>query len=273
MKHLMLFENHASQKELEKLSTDILNRMTNRMCKWYLQNKEIAYSYISFGDIYDGDYHELRDFIKETNMKLQIHKEYFLNTDVYGTYLPTKKFIILKQKYNSDDFMLKLFDLFELNDINRKDLIKGLRKIVYRDYNTTLIHELQHAFDDYRSNGIAINFSDKEINDRVKLKSLLNKDVLTDEESGFMDTYHKNYMNLSYEIEARFTETVNQIDFSYIYKQEKNMYSFDEIFREFKSVFDGYDDLSKRDRRRVLHRLGKYYELEKDFIRKEIVKE
>lgn len=83
----------------------------------------------------------------------------------------------------------------------------------YYAFSSSLLHELQHAFDDYRSGGKA--FDDKGREEMEKMKRMTpNKDEVPEEVFHSLNNQRIiKYLNLSHEVWARFTQTVEKTKF------------------------------------------------------------
>jgi len=146
----ILNETYESYSELKKLTDDIfVNLIKNskyKIDKFYNINEFVNIE----------DYKILRDFINAGVGLILIEKE---KNDPNGSYYD-------KSLYHSQNEPEKLYDLFPLGFIviyftekylTEKTYLTGDFKAFHEheinEIKNTMIHELQHAFDDYRSKG------------------------------------------------------------------------------------------------------------------------
>lgn len=117
-------------------------------------------------------------------------------------------------------------------------------------FRKILIHELQHAYDDWRSSG-------KYSSD--KLSSYYYKNIWkpssTWVDARMPDEQYKIYLTLPHEYWARFSEAVSTI----FHTPSKFNKPFSVIVSEFKKAIGGYERLTENDKKRLLKALYKYY--------------
>lgn len=109
--------------------------------------------------------------------------------------------------------------------------VKNFNHIIVNNFiqmfRETIIHELQHWYDDIRSKG---KYFDKNDNNNIQ-----------------------QYLNLSHEISARFTENVSKLD-------DVNEYdNFKDYFEHFINMFDGWKNLDEKIKKRLTVRLFTHY--------------
>jgi hypothetical protein len=227
---VLLFESYSTQKEIEKLARLLLreiaiNTIKSNEFKNARKFNEHGFkirhiSNISFELIQPSKFNLLKDFVKQ---KLYIS---FEDINEYGVYIKKNKnhkYIALK--YNND-----IQDV--LNDKLGNYEPKNLFSYLYYIYNSTLIHELQHAYDDYRSNGKY---------DNIKSSS---------------------YINLPYEINSFFTETISELDFI----DNGKIIPWDILLYNFKKLYNEWDSIKDKYKRKLIRRLSQYYFKEKEKI-------
>lgn len=131
----------------------------------------------------------------------------------------------------------------------------------------SLSHEIQHAYDDFKSKGKFIG--KKHENDIARRKmGIFDKDYL------------KQYFNLNHEINARITVAIiNTVFYDKDYEETPlseedgscyiiyNIRPFNIIKNNFIKNFDGWNLLSEKNKQNILHRLGKYYIEVIDYIK------
>lgn len=283
MKYIKLFESYGTQKELEVLTKDILERIgEDTYDKLEMETGKIYHlEGIKLGDFNYKHFKELGQFMQDydylsidilTNNDL----DGFQFTDNCGSYVIDKpnRYIFIKLKETT------------LDKCNDNDRLKGLwsgkrldliQYYIYDDYKVSILHELQHAYDDWRSNGEAIKEPDGFIASRDKDRELMSKGIenLKEEEREFVGKHYKKYLNLKFEVDARFTTAIEKtsfydLDWDLTDKYNKEVYvikPFDEVKRKFKSSIHEFRFLTEKEKWRVLRKLGQFYEIEKEFVK------
>jgi hypothetical protein len=285
MNNIQLFETYKSQKELEKLASEIIKALASKSLNMSIDWRMVThYAQMTLDEIDRKNYQELSEFIYFFgDLVIKFDKHY----DVDNTYTDSVTNAYYKRYLNErsiseivliinpeSDKELK----YELEDEDYIDDENYLTHVFYSEfhkhYYSPLIHELQHAYDDYRSGGKALNKKMKYKDDEKKEREILSDtdyNDLKEEEKEFIRKRFIDYVNLPHEIDARFTQTINDIKFYEGYVEngeiELRIKDFDLILLKFKMNFENYYDLSDKDNRRLMKRLGKFYELEKEFIK------
>ncbi|MFW6243425.1 MAG: hypothetical protein ACOC2W_04630, partial [bacterium] len=165
----------------------------------------------------------------------------YTSNDIISIYLDYEKLSELMVLIRKSLKKVERYNKNEENYLKKqiKDFFKQQDDIIL-----TLQHELQHAFDDYRSNGKYIK--NKQYNNYRKHKDELD-----------YDTRLKQYLNLSHEIWARFTEAISKI---YEHPHLASNKKFNEIWEEFKRVFKIKNITDENTIKRLQKALYKYHE-------------
>lgn len=142
-----------------------------------------------------------------------------------------------------------------------------------RQFESTLVHELTHVFDAYRSNG---KFSSSQANKKYqkvrndaywsKMKSL---DKMTDDDKNKIRKSYSNYLNLKHEINARFNQALKEISTGGLFKVDRgdrkfHYITFKEFYADFIKHFQGWDNLEPKQKKRLDRRLVKTYDDARD---------
>ena len=182
-------------------------------------------------------YGELFEFITVSECRISL---YYSRSSYYRPVLNkitintgTKKFVDTLYSY---DIFNKEYSKDEQEQILKHAFDVGIKRAI--------IHELQHAYDEYRTEGKAD--TDKKSKDYFqKLSQYTNpKDMFGNE------TLFRQYLNLQGELWARFTDTLYKVP---EYKYE----DFDDWLWHFKTEFKGYDILSPKNKKRLYNALYK----------------
>lgn len=238
MKYLKLFETYNSNKELTKLCKEILNLMSDLYYKF--GDNELPV--IELQDINYNNYIEIKDFIKN-NPKLQIFidSEFLLKvgcdnkTDaMYMTTTDGDKVICLKTTYNT------------MEVLNKYSISTDTYYFMETSYTSSLLHELVHAYDDYRSKGLY----------KGKFKGLTSMNVIEDSPL--------KYSNSKHEVDARFNQAIQKTklkDWTDV-DEEGILYDllpFEVCLKSFRRNFLNYHVLPKREKKRIDSMFAKYY--------------
>lgn len=267
---IKLFERYENHDNIKKLADLIIMAIANRTIKydkWNKGDKDIYQSSPStmmgmilpvvLADIDvkgKGFTREFRNFIKDKKQHFRVLAETMgKNSRTKGAYFPDnldtyKKRVRIELYYDKDSIDNYFYDTLDSNisNMNRYNLHKflNLRK-------NTLEHELQHAFDDYRSKG---KFN--------KGTVLLPSDVNS---PNYISKY-KDYVNSSHEISAFFTNTASKVlDVSY--KNKSKWYAdsyydpsnWDKVSNAFKSEFPSWDSVDTNVQKKLMKRLYQLY--------------
>ena len=220
MKYIKLFENLKTHKQIEHLSELILSALANKTLKekyWEYRNYEhnpitliesilpVVLSKIDNKN--QGFDREFKKFIKDKRAWLRIMCDE-MDSKTEGKYDSDR---IKFDKNNNINIEIYLY--FDMNDVENyfETINKDLNNMTYHNLykflllrKEALIHELQHAYDDWSSDGNAI-----------KLKNISKRD---DKE----DSYIK-YVKSPHEISAHFTHIASRI-LEYGYKYQPDGY-------------------------------------------------
>lgn len=157
---------------------------------------------------------------------------------------------------------------------------------IYYAMYSSLLHELQHAYDDYRTNRkyLYTKASRKFHNDEKRKRlSNIEQHLLSKEEIDYLADKFKDYLNLPHEVDARFTQAIKKTSFYNVdwdsiekevdgvkkdgIKYSYEMIPFNNVLNSFRYTFDGFYALKPTLKRRVLKRLGKFYQAVKDDLK------
>jgi hypothetical protein len=299
MKYINLFESYKSQKEIEKLANDIIKKcaertyneieITNKNSNVYIERPIEKLMPVYFKSHFKEDeinkYTILNKFIRESgtgigfitptknNPKgsfengywgraIKIYYDEWLIDELNDEYITFKK-------HNIDTYIGAYGKTYNAESI--------YFSIYSKDMEKTLMHELTHSYDDWRSNGKALKQSDKYNKNSTRKNELKNKEKngnkLTDEEKKFLDKQRKEYLNLKHEIDARFAHTLRDVNLITMNTDNKKvsewkyyLVNWEIFYKDFKLHFEGWNDMTDKDKKRLNRRLSQFYELEKEEV-------
>lgn len=287
IKEEVIEETHTGQKELQKLTNDILKSISKEIIKSkahmvFLTDNEdepiTGFPTINTS-MYSGDgFEELSDFVKETNIIIIPTKLIRGKENIKG-----------ELEYNPSDRLgnelYKIwikYDNENLDGINELFKIKG-KSITENDiyfnifylWYSILLHELQHAYDAWRSKGKA--FGGQFTKSYTALRNKANQvmktksgyDELTPEEIEALNDSRIAYLNLVHEINARYAQAIQKtvlktMDWDTLDDIKKD---WNIVYGDFKSNFDGWRHLSDKMKKKITRRLAKAYQEESENLK------
>lgn len=221
----ILNEKYDDNVELYKLSSEIIDYFFKNKFNWKNPTK--------LKDIIKiKNYNILYDFIENFDLSIYIFDE--LNDNCGGF-----EEVDIDNYVNSGTiYIWKCLSMYY--NYNKKDGYNY--KNHYKDFKkSTLVHELQHAYDYYRTKG-----KNSYIKRQFKFNDYVNKHNFFDSE---------RYYKLPSEIWARFTQLVNALNFNKDFKS---------VLNDMKDDFDfKYYKLTDKQKKRIEKELYKYYIIKK----------
>jgi len=253
----MLFENIKNQKNIEILSELVINKIVNKSLKKYKKYKDIynpiyLISALSLNEIDvrgKGFDRNFQKYIKTYNLSFKFKKGENNSTTKATYIMSNNKYISnIIEIYLTDD---DLTDLFEDNNMNYMSFYGFLIK-----FKNSLIHELQHSFDDWRSDSkyLPKNFKNRE--DKYTKRNNIHdtEEDIEDKRIEFI-----KYAKSKHEISAFFTGISSELlDYSYTPKNMWKSYdvnNWSNVMNEFKIKFPAWDEQSEKTKKRLIQRL------------------
>lgn len=264
----LIKENYQVSKELEKVSTEVLTFIL----KLWVNAREVDMAYeIHVKDVVKPQgYDKLKGFLTGTNLIIE-----FIEAGpggVAGAFFHSPE-------PEDRNYRIQLAMSSKEEDMINKELIgydeeeEGINRLVYwcmNQYYKTMVHELQHAFDAFRSNNSndyhqqSFDYQQK----AYKGKKAAGKDYqdMTPQDMKDYQTYMTAYYKLPHEISARFTHTVRDLNVTELTRDERPgsmkrvIRPFSRFLEDFQRKFEGYDKMRERVKKNLIRRLYKYYE-------------
>jgi hypothetical protein len=293
LNHLLLYESYQSQRDLEEMVKTIFGIMASmaieRCERRNKNNREINhFDTILLKMVNPYGLDTLKGFMKdfgELGVYIITKEEFEQHSIGEAAYM---------REYNDDGSVSQRWVLLQEDDytINRcneyireewetstpHEISLKIRDLLYRKYRKAALHELQHAYDDWRSGGKALNKPHAHKKNEPRYTELAKKDLseLKEEEREFHAKHFIEYLNLDHEVNARFIAAVEAIDFIVFdldasFDQDRNVYvlrPFHEVVKSFKSKMYPFHVLTEEQKKKVLRKLGQFYEIERDFVAK-----
>jgi hypothetical protein len=264
MKWIKTFESVSSQKYLEQLTIDILKLMAKKTMDIIKKNNLQYIRLIPIVHLPNLDISKYNEddkkFITETAITIYPVKKLkgsVKGSNANGSYDITTRSIYL----NVNESLIE-----DINDAlnNPKQYGEHIITLDESDlyfkfwyaFNSTLLHELQHAWDDWNSKGKFLNTKRwyEYDNNIVKYQDVDDFDIRY--------KLHTNYLKLNHEVNARFSQAMQQTSFWSVepkppYNQFKK--SFDVVKKEFIVNFEGWKVMTPNIQKRLLQRLYNFW--------------
>lgn len=285
----MIEETFTAQKDLEELTNNIIIKLSEEAVREWKHNhflnpddSDLRFLPTIYTGTMKGEgYGEIGEFVDETSIRVQL-----TSRDIEGSPSIRGNFGYGISPRGVETFEIKVKhsaeDLEEINKIFREKGEEATDKDVYIKLwfmvHTTLLHELQHAYDGWRSKGKSFQGQEtekyKEIKRRARELKIKDFKDLTPEEMDAIDAGTNAYLNLTHEINARFAQALHKISLKTI-----NVDTWDDkalpwkhVFTSFKSQFRGWHVLSDKMKRKLTRRLAKAYQETNDNLKTSVEK-
>ena len=248
---------------------------------WSDKNEFIFKQIMSVSMFYstvNQEFEILNDFIDIMNTMI-----YFKKYDKVSVPKSTKgdfRFSLINKKIGPNEITLYYDDML-LKDlrIKKKETTNFDSSMIYTTlffkFNDTLLHELQHAYDAYRSLGKALKKDKKFIEDFKRKEEIESKSNITEEDLEYISKVYKDYLNLPHEINARFIQAINRVSFYTIdfegedddLKMYHIMYPLRDVIKDFKIKFHGWNQLSEKYKRKLIRKVSQFWHHEEEKIK------
>jgi len=265
LEHL-LNETHKSIQEIKDLASDVIKEIAGNNIE-QIKDGGIKYLYgIYLNAINTDKYGDLKDFITNTNIAITINDKWDNNPNASYSMLDDNGNYNPKLEREIDVYVEKLNEVIE--EINQKALQKTgyntndlYMDLFYKLYSF-LIHELQHAYDDYRSQNKS--YQTKEFSEykskymQANIENNINQDA---------EQYIK-YLNLPHEIWARFSQAMYNTHFTTLDWENDDivwlMKPIKEVLKDFKYQYNHFRQLNDKMKRKLLNKVVSFWHIEQD---------
>lgn len=270
-----IIETYQSISEIKNLASDVIKKIAENNMQRVKDGEKITYLYgIYLNEIDSSKYDEIKDFIDESNIAISINDKWSHNPKGSYSVIMSKD----KHEFNPksgreiDIYVDKIVELYskinkkieENPDYNEQDLYFDLFYEVY----DALIHELQHAYDDFRSKNKV--YQSKQFNKYREKYMQGVEDNIDQEAKKFV-----KYLNLPHEIWARFSQAMYRVSFvTWDRERSKEDFLFKmkpikDVVREFKYEFNGFKLLSDKMKRKLINKVVQFWHYEAEKLKKE----
>lgn len=255
----LLKENFDVINELSQLSTDILRAAIRSFVVKAIKERNSLNVFSSFFNIFDkinGKYVKLKPFLTEFMLTLKFTRN--IGEKIAGqfkTFTEDEGMLLLRLSPQQISNTLNKHVLPRLSEPITEETINEMVSAVYQDIITDEIHdiiahELQHAYDSWRSGGMYVaskagrKYNSKYSNDKFQLT----------------DKQYYDYLRLPHEVNARFTEVVKRLK-PFVKKPDGSidLVDFNQFKSDFERFYQGFDVITPKMGKRLIKRLYNYY--------------
>ncbi len=241
----VLNETFESFQELKILAKDLFEALDKTLkiqgtrAKFYTQVKKNKIYYIK--RIVKRKFKVIDEFVNSSIGIMRSESKDFSR----GSYVQPKDYHEIKS-------ILPDREISELQQIYPNGII-----VIYVYDINVIIHELEHAYDDFRAKGKLTNtrmgyrFEDK--------YKKFNKISSPEEKSKYYEgPFLQTYYRTPHEMSAFFTKALNTINF---FRDDNEMIlrDFRDIYEDFKDTYQGYEYLTPKDKNILARKLSQYY--------------
>jgi hypothetical protein len=226
-KEYAINETYESYSELRLLAQDVIDTFDDLIAKDEKQEINLIKKFTN------RDYKIIKDFVKA---KIGIYYFISLYNANKGKFLSNRDpetFKKIKKFYKYSDGLIVIYNL----NIG------------------TVLHELQHAYDSYRSGGKYISTrAAQDLFNEMGKKHLVDQKEMED----IIEKRKKLYYRTPHELSAYFVETINNIEF--FYDTAKTIFrDFKDVYEEFKEKMAGYEKLTPKIKKILARKFSQYY--------------
>ena len=268
-------ETYKSVNEIKQLASDIIRSIAENNIDRIKEKGHMNFLFGTYLNAIDHNkYDEIASFIKNANIAITIDQPH--RKGAKGAYVHTPDVPYdPKQEHEIEIYIDDLDNIFER--INEKLEERGEK---YNDHDlymdlfyplySSLIHELQHAYDDYRSKGKAYQTKEFKKYRQKYLKNAVTDQVESDIEQAL------RYVNLPHEIWARFSQAMHRIHFTDMdFEGNKvifKMRPIRDVVKDFKNNFDHYRELKDSMKKKLVKKVAQFWHYEQDHLDEKIEK-
>lgn len=277
----LISEDYDSIRQIKDLANSVLliaSKDNLDYVKRQAKEGSIDFLYpINLLDVYQDEprkYSALQEFLINSQIMVQFMRP--SNSSVLGNYSSFNDLEYDKSRSRTINLFpsQKLFDdLLEKFQKNPESDYKEVYISMWYSFHSTLEHELQHAFDDFRSNSKI--FRNKRSDKYTNKYSLPSGRESNPVDPKLATAKFDSYLKLQHEIWARFTQAVNETRFTtadflktedgvdYVGYEIKPL---ERVIKDFQSHFQGWRIMSDEIKRKMIRRVSNYWHQEKEGI-------
>ena len=271
----LIDETYKSVNEVRQLASDVIRSIANNNIDQIKDKGNIGYLFGTYLHAVDHTkYDELANFIKDTNIAITIEQPDQKGARGAYTHIPDIPYDP-KMGREIEIFVKDLDEL--LNKINENIQERGdnydtqaLYLDLFYPLYTSLIHELQHAYDDYRSGGKAYQTKEFTKYRQKYLRNAISNQIQNDMEQAL------RYVNLPHEIWARFSQAMYGLHFTDM-DIEGNRILFEmrpikSVVNDFKSKYEHFNALKDNMKKKLINKVVQFWHYEQEHLDEKIEK-
>ena len=234
----VLNETYESYTELQALAHDIIKRYNIGFTKdkfYYI--KDIYRNHDLFKDEINNidDFKVINKFINEKIGIIYSHKVMKLGGGVFMTPVDYK------------EYLERIFDVVDVEELTEKFPV-GILAIGTLE-SAYLLHELQHAYDNYRSGGKLTTGKNMEKYD-TKVKQVLDHIISQEDIAPF---YYRSQPELS----SYFVQAMHSLEL--LDRRMRSLRNINDLYSDFKRKFHGYEYLTPKIKKMLARKFSQYY--------------
>lgn len=270
-----LNESLSDERDLDKLANIILKYVAEKLVKKdghlvFKKGEEDIYEiYSPDFDIYkytldlNGISENIKNWVETNGLRIIFSSD--AEPSYKGAY-DTPKTIYLYYQRNAS-YLKDIWDMMNNRYIQIgsttpiKPEATDLYIKLYYPFHSTLLHELRHAYDDYRSNRKYLKTKRWEKH-KKHLDTLTPLNPESEESIKQHSEKEKSYLRLAHEINARFSQAIAKTHFDQLTDdwESKVKRPFDDVLKDFKYKFDNWRHLTPKMQQWITKRLYKYWD-------------
>ena len=213
----------------------------------------------------ESKYSEVLDFIKECDIDIRLRER---NSNTRGTLEISNRNKYKIILYFRDTFKKELSEKKKEAKDNKKNVFYS---VLYYEFHSYLLHELVHAYDNYRSKGKALKKQDKYDDSKREYDKISEP---TDDQKRDITL---EYMNLPHEIDATFAQAIQATNFSTLELPDHMEYDYElmiplrDVIKNFKSHYGYYRfrAVPNKYKRKMIRKISQYWHIEMEKIKEE----
>lgn len=272
-------EDFASVNEIKEISNQVLvlaaEKNFNYIVRQIKEGTQKLHIYpVKLIDIYQNSpekYPTLQDFVVDSNVVILF--SFVKDSNTLGHYKWTDE-----EEYDKTRtrFVTLFYDDKLVDDIREKieDREKNRRTLEKHDiyfsfwykFHSTLEHEIQHAYDDYRSKSKIFRAKRFDKYRKKYHKKSGEETVVNDPK--MLTKKHLDYLKLQHEIEARFTQAISNTRFTNADFSKSTdgvdyvsytMKPLSDVLKKFPYEFSGWNLMSEKTKKNLIRRVSQYW--------------
>lgn len=275
LREALLDEDYATHNEMKSLRDEVYMQICEKLAEvaFFKKSSNVFEDMMTIHYVFrklKKDYTNLREFVDNFELEVVITGA----GRAHGIFKPTSVEsgtigINFERNIDRAEEMLNKLVIPRADEPVTEELVTEMTRALYfatydNNIASTILHELQHAYDAWRSKNKFVHNS--------KMGKFRNKQTSndTDDEDKVV-----SYLKLQHEVNARFSQALEAITlFDYNFGKDptkpfnkRTMRPFDTVLNDFKRNFNGWSVMSPSAQKRLVNRVSKMYHETSDKIK------